>query len=471
MHRRSRWQRCRVFGGVVGIVIGLSGPAHAQTTNEPATGTSVSSQSPLREPRPEPEQQLLTPSPPTPSGDIPLLKRFVPGLADWLKDQPAFIRDTSIKLHPRSFYFNRLNSNDTQNEAWAFGGWLDVQTGWLFDIFKLGATGYTSQPLYAPDETPGTLLLHDPFQESILTLGQAYAQFRYKEYALLTAYRQLVDEGYVNPADNRMIPNTFEGVTIKGELGPVGYNVGYLTAMKARDRHAFHDMAGVAGAKGSDSGLILTRLSAEPIKGLNFYAANYLVEDVFNTAYANVEFKREIVKDLVGQIGIQFTDQRSAGDDLIGNFSTLSFGARGGVIWRGLTTGAALYITGDGAALKTPYGSWPGYLSFQEKDFDRAGEKAWGVGAKYDFDNGSLLPFRIPGLTVLLRYATGTDAKNPGPTHGALPRVHEGDLDITWNIPWVKGLQFRLRNAYVEDGGKDVVKAFRLILNYEIPLL
>ena len=157
MHRRSRWQRCRVFGGVVGIVIGLSGPAHAQTTNEPATGTSVSSQSPLREPRPEPEQQLLTPSPPTPSGDIPLLKRFVPGLADWLKDQPAFIRDTSIKLHPRSFYFNRLNSNDTQNEAWAFGGWLDVQTGWLFDIFKLGATGYTSQPLYAPDETPGTL--------------------------------------------------------------------------------------------------------------------------------------------------------------------------------------------------------------------------------------------------------------------------------------------------------------------------
>ncbi|PYN08403.1 MAG: hypothetical protein DME02_07955 [Candidatus Rokuibacteriota bacterium] len=256
-----------MFGGVVGIVIGLSGPAHAQTTNEPATGTSVSSQSPLREPRPEPEQQLLTPSPPTPSGDIPLLKRFVPGLADWLKDQPAFIRDTSIKLHPRSFYFNRLNSNDTQNEAWAFGGWLDVQTGWLFDIFKLGATGYTSQPLYAPDETPGTLLLHDPFQESILTLGQAYAQFRYKEYALLTAYRQLVDEGYVNPADNRMIPNTFEGVTIKGELGPVGYNVGYLTAMKARDRHAFHDMAGPTWSSSARSSRIwwVRSASSSPI--------------------------------------------------------------------------------------------------------------------------------------------------------------------------------------------------------------
>ena len=81
------------------------------------------------------------------------------------------------------------------------------------------------------------------------------------------------------------------------------------------------------------------------------------------------------------------------------------------------------------------------------------------------------MPFNIPGLTVLLRYATGTDARKTGATHGALPRVQEGDLDITWNIPRVKGLQLRFRNAYVDDGGKDLVKAFRIILNYEIPLL
>jgi len=468
MIHHGRRGSCRVVGVVLGILLlAWSAPAGAQTSVSPP---SVSPLSPLSPPRPEPQEQLLTPSEPLPPGDVPLLRRFVPGLADWMNGLPPFLRDTSIKLHPRTFYFNRLNSNDTQNEAWAFGGWLDVQTGWLFDSFQLGGTGYTSQPLYAPEDTPGTNILHPP-QESILTLGQAYARFRYKEYALLTAYRQLVDEGYVNPNDSRMIPNTFEGVTIKGEFGPVGYNVGYLTAMKPREQHAFHDMAGIAGAHGSDSGLVLTRLSAEPIKGLSLYAANYWVEDVFNTTYANAEYKHEIIKDLTAQIGIQFTDQRSTGADLIGDFTTLSFGTRGGVIWRGLTTGAAFYITGDGAALKTPYGAWPGYLSFQEKDFDRAGEKAWGVGAKYDFGNGTLIPFRIPGLTALVRYATGTDAKNPGPTHGALPRVHEGNLDITWNLPWLKGFQLRFRNAYVEDGGKDVVKAFRLILNYDIPVL
>jgi len=457
-----------------GLVLGWSVPAGAQTrASSPSvsTETSVSQLSPLAEPRPEPQDQLLTPSEPTPRGGVPLLRRFVPGLADFMKELPPFLRDTSVNLHLRSFYFNRLNSDESQNEAWAFGGWLEYRSGWLLDTFRIGGVGYTSQPLYAPEDSPGTNLLHPP-QDPILTLGQLYAQFRYKEYALVTGYRQLVDEGYVNLHDTRMVPFTYEGVTIKGELGRFGYNVGYLTALKQRQEETFHDIAGVAGARGSDAGLILTRLSAEPIEGLDLYGANYYIKDVYNTAYANVEFKHEIVKDLSLQIGVQFTDQRSVGDHLVGDFSTLSFGTRGGFLWRGLTAGAAIYTTDSGAALKTPFGSWPGYLSFQEKDFDRAGENAWGVGAKYDFGAGSLLPFNIPGLTVLLRYATGTDARNTGATHGALPRVTEGDLDITWNIPWVKGLQLRFRNAYVDDGGRDVpVKAFRIILNYDIPVL
>ena len=50
-------------------------------------------------------------------------------------------------------------------------------------------------------------------------LGQAYGQVRYKDYALLTGGRQLVDEG---------IPNAFEAITVTGKLGPVGYDVGYI---------------------------------------------------------------------------------------------------------------------------------------------------------------------------------------------------------------------------------------------------
>src|SRR5262250_3114036 len=91
-------------------------PAWAQPPMFPEKPAPVVPISPNSPPRPEPETQLLTPSPPLPPGDVPLLRRFVPGLADWLNEMPPVIRDASIKVHPRTFYFNRLNSNDTQNE-------------------------------------------------------------------------------------------------------------------------------------------------------------------------------------------------------------------------------------------------------------------------------------------------------------------------------------------------------------------
>jgi hypothetical protein len=78
---------------------------------------------------PEPPEHLLTPEEPLPPGDTPLLRRVVPGLADGMAQLPPFLRDTALSLRLRTFYFNRLNPDGTQNEAWAFGGWLAYQSG------------------------------------------------------------------------------------------------------------------------------------------------------------------------------------------------------------------------------------------------------------------------------------------------------------------------------------------------------
>ena len=416
---------------------------------------------------PEPPESLLTPSPPTPPGSM-LLRQAIPSFDEWLKEQTPFIRDSSLRLHLRSFYFDRLNSDDTRNEAWAFGGWLAYQSGWLLDTFAVGAVAYTSQPLYAPDAAPGTSLLKPP-QDSINVLGQLYGQLRYREYVLLTGYRQSIDEGYVNPQDNRMLPNTFEGVTAKGTLGPIGYDFGYLTAMKTRNDDKFKNFAKVAGVEDQTRGLGLARLSAEPIKGLGLYAANYYVADVFSTTFGEAEYQHELSSDLAFKVALQYTDQRAVGSQFLGAFHTWNVGTGAIARWRGFGMGTAFSITGDDAAIRTPYGTFPGYLSFQEKDFNRARELAWGVGVKYDFGGGTLLPFNIPGVTVLVRYAHGSDARDPVKSR-ELPNVGETDFDVTWNIPGVKGLQLRFRNAYVDEGGKRTVQAFRIILNYELPL-
>src|SRR5262245_34862092 len=241
-----------VAAALVSLV--LAWTATAQTTAPPPAPapepTAAPPTAPTREEILSRHLHFLTPQEPTPEGILaaepvvqaaaPHLRRIIPGLAEDMEELPPFLRDTSVRLHLRSFYFNRLNSDDTHNEAWAFGGWLAYKSGWLGDTFALGAVGSTSQPLYAPEDTGGTNLLHPTAgnpQDSILVLGQAYAQLRYKEYALLTGYRQLVNEGYLNPQDSRMVPITFEGATIRGTIGPVDYNVGYLTAMKLRQEN------------------------------------------------------------------------------------------------------------------------------------------------------------------------------------------------------------------------------------------
>ena len=51
------------------------------------------------------------------------------------------------------------------------------------------------------------------------------------------------------------------------------------------------------------------------------------------------------------------------------------------------------------------------------------------------------------------------------------PNTYEGNLDIIYNVPAVKGLSFRFRNAYVARGNDDIVMDFRFIVNYELNLL
>ena len=159
------------------------------------------------------------------------------------------------------------------------------------------------------------------------------------------------------------------------------------------------------------------------------------------------------------------------GGAFLGNFTTWNVNTRGILIWRGLGVGVGFSATGEGSALQTPYGDPPGYFTFQENNFDQARQKAWGLAARYDFGPGTVLPgAHIPGFSVLVRYAEGRDAINSS-TGVGLPTVREGNLDVIWDVPGVPGLQFRFRNAYVAEGGHRVLPAFRIILNYELPLL
>jgi hypothetical protein len=411
------------------------------------------------------------PPPPAP----PLERLFEP-VKESMKDLPPFFRDTDLKVHFRSYYLNREKSDGvTENEAWAFGGWLSYKSGWLLDIFGIGATFYGSAPLYAPSDKDGTLLLA-PGQEGYYVVGEAYAALRYQDYVLVKGPRQLVDQSYINPQDNRMTPNTFEGVTAGGKIDWVQYLAGYLWKIKPRNSDTFISMAEQAGAKGSDDGVIMGGVRLTPIEGLRIDLTEQYGVNTFNTIYAEGDYVLPVSKDWKLRLGAQFTDERAVGDELVNNaaaksWSTQVGGMRAQAIWGELILTAAFSITASGNTIQSPWGSYPGYLSMIVNDFDRANEKAILAGIAYDFSK-----LITPGLGANFNVATGWDAIDPK-TRANAPDQTEYDVTIDYRPNWLRpaflqGMWLRLRGAVIDvQNANQLDWQVRIILNWERDLL
>ncbi len=385
----------------------------------------------------------------------PTFERLIPQLKEERQTWTPFFRDADLTLHLRTYYFNRTKPDDSVNEALAFGGWIGVKSGWLFDTFAMGATLYGSAPLYAPDDRDGTLLLQTG-QKGYYVPGEAWGALRYKEYALLTGYRQLVDQSYINPQDNRMTPNTFEGVTLGGKVDMVKYLVGYLWQIKPRNSDDFISLSEQAGAKGTNNGAGLAGVTVTPLAGLKFDVSNQYGVNTFNTIYA--------AADYLAPLG----DAWKVIDNAQSRFwATQQGGIQVQLIYKDLTLTTAFSITGAGNTIQAPWGSFPGYLSMIDQDFNRANEKAWLIGAAYDFSK-----VLTEGLSAYVKFAWGTDAINPA-TRQAAPNQGEYDFNVDYRPPWItptplRGLWIRARAAVLDQQNAQVTGyQFRIIINWE----
>ena len=413
------------------------------------------------------------PPPPLPEG--PPLERLFAPVKDAMKDLPPFLRDTDLRIHFRTYYFNREKPDETENEAWAFGGWLGYKSGWLFDMFGIGATFYGSAPLYAPDDKDGTLLLKSG-QEGYYVIGEAYAALRYQDYVLAKGYRQLVDQSYINPQDNRMTPNTFEGVTVGGKFDWVQYLAGYLWKIKPRNSDEFISMAEQAGAGSSDDGVILGGVRLTPMKDLRIDATEQYGVNTFNTLFLEGDYLMALNQDWKLRFGAQFTDQRAVGDELVANadkknWSTQNGAVRVQALYRELALTTGFSITASGNTIQSPWGSFPGYLSLIDQDFDRANEKAVLVGAAYDFSK-----LVLPGLSAYFNFAWGWDAINPS-TRADAPDQAEYDLTVDYRPAFktpafLQGMWLRVRGAILDQqDASQLGWQVRIILNWERDLL
>ena len=182
-----------------------------------------------------------------------------PGSSETKVDWPYGLRPI---LHLRTYYFDAESFTGAQSVAWALGGWAGLTTGFFGNVFQIGIVGYTSQRLYDEDEG-GTQLLRPP-QEPINVIGEAFGAVKLFDQTFV-GYRQLVNRPFVNQHDSRMVPNIFEGYTLRGSPGEWSYIAGYLTKIKVRDSDSYVWMSQQAGTE-SQEGMALVGVTI-PLAG------------------------------------------------------------------------------------------------------------------------------------------------------------------------------------------------------------
>jgi outer membrane OprD family porin len=418
----------------------------------------------------------------------------------------AALKETTFEFNFRTFYFDRSDFNGSEKQAWAIGGWLGLKTDYFFDHIAFGVTGYTSQPIYAPDDRDGTLLL-GPHQEGYTVLGELYADIRIFEGLNITVGRKGYDTPFINRNDVRMTPNTFEAIVLQGrtELGKdaadqaktpdanpdgmglpglskdnidsdkevaaptpapekdvaaIKYGVGYFNKIKERNDDFFVSMSRDAGAD-VKRGVFAAGALYEKGK-FSIGAIDYYSDDIINIAYAESKLEVPLADDWKLKFAGQYVDQGSVGDnDLQGHsFSGHQFGLKVDLpVKKALFTAGFTHAWGN-ANLQNPWSGYPGYTSVQVQDFNRAGESAFLLRAGYDF------PW-VDGLNAYALAVFGTDPDSPTQF-----RQNEFDFNLQWGPKKgvLEGLSLRLRYAVVQQFGGDVhnLTDFRAICNYVI---
>jgi hypothetical protein len=457
---RTQWQSVPlVLAGALAAVYGMGpAPARAQQLGAPERAGA------------EPEKSGMPSS--TETGQSPLDESFVRlSHADWVRETRRNAwKDTSLDVQIRSYYFDRDQYDDSESEAWALGGSIGLKTGYFRERFALGATGYTSQRLRGPQDKDGTALLK-PGQHGYTVLGELYGEFLLNQDARISLGRRGFDTPYLNRNDGRMTPNTFEAIVLQGMYGGgegegewrVGG--GYFDEIKARNSDEFVSMATAAGAiEGVERGVYVA--GANYRKGdFSIGAIDYHSDDILNIFYAESEYALPLGEDLRLQFALQYSDQRSTGDNLLrgAEFASHQWGGKAELGAGGALFSAAYTSVGGDTGMQSPWGGYPGYTRVQAEDFDCAGKDAWMLRAAYNFQS-------VEGLSLYALWVNGSDPQDPGQY-----AKDEYDLNLQWTpgSGRLKGLVMRLRYAHVsqDDPANSDLDDLRVMIHYEPPSL
>jgi outer membrane porin, OprD family len=385
----------------------------------------------------------------------PIEEPFLP-LRGWRlapRSTEPFFRDSIFSLEPR-FYYRSVDDEEGRHEALAGGGALILTSGWWRDTLQLGIGGYTTQPLATGADPGGSGLLR-PNGDGFSVLGQAWGKL-HVGVATTTLFRQEMELPFINGDDTRMIPNTFEAYRLDIKPSDV-FRCGfaYVTREKSKTSAEFRPMSEVAGVPGVDRGTSIAGFLLGTKEATYVGAVSELTWDLLNIAYVETGKTWRLPDEFEMRGTVQFIDQRSVGEELLGSFATQLYGASLTASYGTAVLTLAFTSTTDGLKILRQFGGVPAFNSVMISDFAGAGENSFRVGVSYDFAR-----IGLTGLKAFANYVHGELSGNQ----------HEDEIDTTVDYRIdrgpLKNLWLRLRYAHNSLSNQPATEDYRVILNY-----
>ncbi|WP_457745400.1 OprD family outer membrane porin [Sulfurimonas sp.] len=285
--------------------------------------------------------------------------------------QEAFT-NAKVDGHVRFAYITQDNAATKDTYATAFGGELKFETA-RYLYTSVAVSTYISQKLNGLSGTVGNGDLNPDFfganGESITYLGEAYIDYNHNKFDIRVG-RQQLDTPLNDRDDIRMLPNTFEAVTLGyGGIKDFVFMAGYITKWAGYDSgddiSKFKLMPGDIAATGERGRYVtLAGVMNESIKNLELQVWYYGFDKLNDVVYADSLYNTKIEKiSFEGGLQLSHYFERSSSE-----VDGTVYGATANVSYKNFSLGIALNKahTTKSAGIILGYGGGPYYTSMEE---------------------------------------------------------------------------------------------------------
>ena len=312
-------------------------------------------------------------------------------------------------------------------------------TAGLYTTHSIGSLEDDEANLYKAGK--GILSRYDALTEGtldIISLAQAYLQYDYEDTSLQIG-RQIVRSYLTKSNDTKMIPNTFEGVTINNRSIPdTSLLLAYLTKQKLRDHSTFHHLLAVGDnpddpyavftenddsamhfglklselqARGIEDRLIIAETKNESIDNLSLMLNYTAVPELISSATIQADYRFDLGHMYI-MPGFRYMKQFDHGAGEIGgaNLKTVTdgyndpdsldselFGARIAVVEDAFKIRLGYTKVADKGDLIAPWRGFPtaGFTRSMAQYNWYANTESYMVQVDYDFDFESFEEFKV----------------------------------------------------------------------------